>query len=309
MNIGDKVRFTHGKEQGIIRNKIDERTYEVEIEDGFLIPVLKNEIVRIASEESEKFTPQASIAALAPTSPTDGVFLAFDPFNDRIYSVILLNDTNNTILYTIGEQSNLGYKGIISGNLIPRTFTKIAEYKLADFEFWPEIIVQLLTFKQGDTTHHLPLEKKLKFNAVAFHKSKKNTKLLNKSTFLFQLDRDALKIDASKITEQIEKNTVVPIIQYRKPNIEVDLHIEKLTKDADFMQPQEMLYLQMTAFETSLENALATGMEQITFIHGTGNGTLKNEIHKKLAKNKSIKFFKDAQKEKFGYGATLVQLS
>lgn len=309
MNIGDKVRFTHGKEQGIIRNKIDERTFEVEIEDGFLIPVLKNEIVRIASEESEKFTPRATTTALAPTSPTDGVFVAFDPFNDRIYALMLLNDTNNTILFTIGEQSSLGFNGILSGTLGARTYTKISEYKLADFEFWPEIIAQLLIYKQGDASHNPPLEKKLKFNAVAFHKSKRNTKLLNKSTFLFQLDRDALKIDTSKIIEHIENNTVAAVISYTKPAFEVDLHIEKLTKDADFMQPQEMLYMQMNEFAKCLENALATGMDQITFIHGSGNGTLRNEIHKKLAKNKNIKFFKDAQKEKFGYGATLVQLS
>jgi dsDNA-specific endonuclease/ATPase MutS2 len=57
-----------------------------------------------------------------------------------------------------------------------------------------------------------------------------------------------------------------------------------------------------------LANALATDMEEITFIHGVGNGTLKNAIHKALARNKNIKFFQDAQKDKFGYGATFVRL-
>ena len=54
MKIGDKIRLLHDKEEGIIRRIIDSSTVEVEIEDGFLIPVLKNEIVPIAPEEKEE---------------------------------------------------------------------------------------------------------------------------------------------------------------------------------------------------------------------------------------------------------------
>jgi dsDNA-specific endonuclease/ATPase MutS2 len=49
-------------------------------------------------------------------------------------------------------------------------------------------------------------------------------------------------------------------------------------------------------------------MHEIIFIHGAGNGTLRKEIHRQLSRNKDIKFFEEAQKEKFGYGATLVRL-
>lgn len=311
MNIGDKVRFTHGKEQGIIRRKIDERTFEVEIEDGFLIPILKNEIVLVASEEANRFNPTTKpTSEEAPISPTDGIFIGFDPFNDRIYSLLILNDTNHNILFAINEKSLVNYKGILSGTLSARSFVKISEYKLNDFETWPELYVQWLTFSQGKAQYQAPLEKKLKFSPASFHKSKRHSKLLNRSVFLFQIDKDAIKIEPAKIMEQIEEHqSSAPIIEITKPTTEVDLHIEKLVKDHLALQPQEMLFIQMNHFEKSLENALASGMENIVFIHGTGNGTLKNEIHKKLAKNKLIKFFKDAQKEKFGYGATLVQLS
>ena len=310
MNIGDKVRFTHGKEQGIIRRKIDERTFEVEIEDGFLIPILKNEIVLVASEEAKKFNPSIKSTTDETTiSPTDGVFVAFDPFNDRIYSLLILNDTNNTLLFTVNEKHIATYKGIVSGTLAPRSFTKISEYKLNEFETWPELYVQWLTFSNGNSSYKAPLEKKLKFSAASFHKSKKHSKLINRSAFLFQIDKDAIKIEPTKILEQIEDHMNAPtVLAFSKPTDEIDLHIEQLVKDHQNMQPHEMLYLQIAHFEKSLENALASGMEQIIFIHGTGNGTLKNEIHKRLSKNKFIKYFKDAKKEKFGYGATLVQL-
>ena len=37
-------------------------------------------------------------------------------------------------------------------------------------------------------------------------------------------------------------------------------------------------------------------------------GWLRKEIHRQLSRNKDIKFFEDARKEKFGFGATLVRL-
>jgi dsDNA-specific endonuclease/ATPase MutS2 len=49
-------------------------------------------------------------------------------------------------------------------------------------------------------------------------------------------------------------------------------------------------------------------MDEIVFIHGVGNGVLKQEIQKKLAGNKNVAWFQDAQKEKFGYGATRIKI-
>ena len=54
MNIGDKVRLLHGTEEGVIRRIIDKRTVEIEIEDGFLIPVLRKEVVLISSDEDHE---------------------------------------------------------------------------------------------------------------------------------------------------------------------------------------------------------------------------------------------------------------
>jgi dsDNA-specific endonuclease/ATPase MutS2 len=50
-------------------------------------------------------------------------------------------------------------------------------------------------------------------------------------------------------------------------------------------------------------------MDEITFIHGIGNGVLRKEIHKYLSHLGNIKYFQDTQKSRFGYGATLVRIS
>ena len=89
---------------------------------------------------------------------------------------------------------------------------------------------------------------------------------------------------------------------------EVDLHIEALADDYLFLDNQEILDIQMSEFNTCLENAVVDGADQIIFIHGIGNGVLRNKIHKKLSQYPHIKYFEDARKEKFGYGATKVHL-
>ena len=100
-----------------------------------------------------------------------------------------------------------------------------------------------------------------------------------------------------------------PIKPLVAPPHEVDLHFEALRPNAPTdLSNTAIMREQLDAFEDALSRAIATGMHEIVFIHGTGNGTLRKEIHRQLSRNKDIKFFEDAQKEKFGFGATLVRL-
>ena len=91
------------------------------------------------------------------------------------------------------------------------------------------------------------------------------------------------------------------------PPLEVDLHIECLVPEGENVEVGDMLSIQIREFETRLDQAIASNVEEITFIHGIGNGILKGEIQKRLSKHPHIKYFKDARKERFGYGATTVK--
>ena len=80
MNIGDKVRMLHGTEEGIIRKIVDKRMVEVEIEDGFLIPVLKNEIVVIAPEEKKDLKSEIQYFQSDPTECIFENFSGIPPY-------------------------------------------------------------------------------------------------------------------------------------------------------------------------------------------------------------------------------------
>jgi hypothetical protein len=313
MRIGDKVRFLRSTGEGIIRRIIDQSTVEVEIEDDFLIPVLKNEVVIISQDEGiafreKRYEPQINEMEIGKTQ---GLYLAFIPFNDKQYSLNVINVSSMDIFLSISKEEHNRFDCIFANTIAAESYGKAGEFNIAAFDQWPGLVIQALYYKYGRSLLKDPLNKKLKFKASSFFKSKQQVPLLNKEGFVFRLDEEILKFNPEEIRDKMfESNT--PLVSsaktIEKPSAEIDLHIEKLVGDHSPFTPSEILNIQIKAFEKNLENALATGMEEIIFIHGAGNGVLKNHIHKQLSSNKEIKFFKDAQKEKFGYGATYVQL-
>ncbi|MBC8151491.1 MAG: DUF2027 domain-containing protein [Bacteroidetes bacterium] len=331
MNIGDKVRMLRAKEQGVVTRLLPGNQIEVEIEDGFRIPIMRSELVLVSPLEAERLMKQApGIEPQKPLLPTvvsnQGLYLAFVPQNDREVALFLVNNTDWDVPYTILEERGMLMRGLQSGLLKGKSQTKLNDYyALVKFEDWPTFVVQMLWFRAGNVALRPPLVKRLKARAETFHKNKANVPVVNQPGHLFQLDADekvtgeptpankmqpapALKADAIKAEMLAPKNDPVGIIVTR-PSAVVDLHVEALLPNGpDKRIPAELLELQLKTFEKTLENAVATGMNEITFIHGVGSGALRTELHRRLGKHPHVKFFEDAQKQKFGYGATKVAI-
>jgi hypothetical protein len=331
MNIGDKVRFLKGNEQGVITRLLVGDLIEVEIEDGFQIPVLRREVVVVSKEEDRYFPKdivappsEKKTAEIAPRkSPstgstpiaTQGIFLAFTEINDRQLALYLINNTDFHLPFTVGEEIDLEYKGIVTGMLTAKNSVKLKEVAVQDFEKWPALVVQLLFHRDAYFKLREPLIRKMKFKAATFFKSKKTAPVINKQAFLYQIDGADAPVQSKPIDVTVLKESMYEAqpsegkSQYVRPPQQVDLHIEHLTDQYDNMNKNEMLDLQLKTFEDHLDRAIATGMDEITFIHGIGSGALRNAIHKKLSKMTNIQYFKDAMREKFGYGATLVRIN
>lgn len=312
MRPGDKVRFLHSTGDGVIRKILDTKTVEVEIEDGFIVPALRSEIVVIHSHETNIAKGEES-AVESEGADNGALWFAFAPFNDKNYTLFILNESNKEILFTLGEEdAQKKYRGIYSGVLKSSSSVKITEVSIANFDHWPEYIFQGLQFQQGISEIKEPIFKRLKFKAATFFKSKQKISLLEKEAYAFKLEEGQLTVaDPKKIVEEMFSNKEPEPLTKKsltKPAKEVDLHIENLIDDFSKLSNAEILELQLKTFEKILDNAIAMGMEEIIFIHGVGNGVLRQNIHKSLSRNKNIQFFQDARKEKFGYGATSVKI-
>jgi len=89
--------------------------------------------------------------------------------------------------------------------------------------------------------------------------------------------------------------------------LEVDLHIEKLVKSFKHMTNFDILNLQVDTARGQLEFAIKNRIPRIVFIHGMGEGVLKEELDFLLGRYSEISF-QDANYRKYGLGATEVFL-
>jgi len=314
MKIGDKVRLVHGKESGIITRVIDAQLIEVEIEDGFRIPVAKREVTVISSEEG-LLTGKTSAPAVdqATTGKTlDGAIqIAFQAFNDRTHRVFLINERNCPLLFSCFKKTKQNTLLIQSGKLESNSILSLDEWNTNEFSSWPNLIFQFIYLLPSVEKIIQPYSTEINIKAEKFYKNKKHHPLLKGEANTWAIDSD-LKLDAKEI-EILTATLNNPIasanlLAFDEPESEIDLHIEKLDADWNSLTPMQIMHTQTTTFEKKLDQAIVCGMDEITFIHGVGNNVLKNELHKRLSKDKRIDFFKDAKKERFGYGATLVKL-
>ena len=101
------------------------------------------------------------------------------------------------------------------------------------------------------------------------------------------------------------KNVVLKIKERNAPKLEVDLHINQLMKNPKAIGKFEMLNLQLDTAKRQLDFAISKKIQKIVFIHGVGEGVLKEELGYMLRKYDNVKFY-DADYQKYGLGATEV---
>ena len=137
---------------------------------------------------------------------------------------------------------------------------------------------------------------------------------LLKEEFLVQenIDQELSLIDIAKLKSVKEFNSRVKISKSNKDYLkllekEVDLHITELIENPEGLSNFEMLNIQLEKFENELDDAIHKNMKKIIFIHGVGNGRLKQEIISRLNKTKGVTF-QDGSYKDYGFGATQVNI-
>lgn len=315
MNIGDKVRMLRGKEEGFITKIINDKLVEVEIEDGFRIPTLRSDLVIVSTEEANYFDKEEREEVPIASPPKGkiadaGFCLAFHPINDRDFSVFLINGSHSIVPFTVYYQRKEELVPKLAGHLAPSTHVKLDILSRTSFETWPEIIIQALRFSPKGKQVIAPLEKKFKFRAASFFKNEKIAPVIMKKSFIFEINTAETVTDVKKLNEKLLEGSSQSHISniLERPSSVVDLHIEKLVDNVEVIPKSAIINMQLQAFEKALDNAIASGLSEITFIHGVGNGVLRDNIHKRLSRHPNIAYYKDAMKEKFGYGATVVKI-
>ena len=91
----------------------------------------------------------------------------------------------------------------------------------------------------------------------------------------------------------------------KRTYIEFDLHIDKLHPNWKTLDKSNYLNYQISAAQGKLDFAIKKRIPHFVFIHGVGEGVLKQELHTILGRYDFL-VFEDAPYYKYGLGATLV---
>ena len=115
------------------------------------------------------------------------------------------------------------------------------------------------------------------------------------------------QVKAEKELPKKKNRQAVKPKERNTPKMEVDLHINQLTNSTRGMTNHEMLNLQLDTAKRQLEFAIRKRIQKVVFIHGVGEGVLKEELYYLFRRYENVKYY-DADYQKYGLGATEIYI-
>ena len=340
IKIGDRVKFLNDVGGGIVTGFIGKSKAKIKNEDGFEVPYPVSKLIRVddpalnkpdrAAEQPE--TSKLSVpkkkkskSKIIKGKDSPDFYFCFVPDDVRNIlsgeiALYLVNDSNFTLLYRYSHLKEGKFETVQRGLLRPNSKKELEVIDQSEFSDLPEYGFQLIFFRNVEKELHPPVTKTFKVNPVKFYKEKSFSSnfFFKTDALIYQISANILDTEIDKLTDEDfkkvirlkEKSEPVPIVKKTKPPeiIEVDLHIHELVDSAKGLENREIIEIQIEKVEREMRLAIESRAGRIVFIHGVGQGVLKQEVSR-LLKSKFPKYeFQDASFKEYGYGATMVIL-
>ena len=263
--------------------------------------------------------------------------LAFEPadvkrLSQTSFAAVLVNDSNYFLALTFLTRAsgtggwNLTYQGTLEPNMV----LDLANYTHEQVPALERIALQCVAFKK-DKEFELkaPVSVQRRLDLTKFYKLHcfRPGKYFDSPVLEYTLVTDDKPFRAAEIdAAAIEKSMLMPEAakdtrgRRRKvkqpeenpnkllPLQEVDLHIGELLDTTAGLDNKAMLDVQLQAVRKEMaRHARRTG-QKIVFIHGKGDGVLRNAVRSLLKKEYPKAEIQDASFREYGFGATLVTI-
>lgn len=330
---GDKVSFINEKQDGIIVKNLPGNKVMVAIEDGFEIEVFEKELVKTGGAQKTAKQPEQKIifpvtseisSNLIDTAAKGTISLTVVP--ESIGAVLtgaiehhLVNNTPYHLLFTFYSKEKSSWIGKEKGSIPSGESQFIFKSKREDLIDTSSFLIQGLLYADDELPGTGSFRKEtgiLLPDLQTLNKDFKGTTAYAKVTTLFSETAPIEEVDIKDLMEHYQKTSSKKQVaaEKKQPAVrpgtfinekEVDLHIEELVNDFAGLSNGEMVKIQLERFSKEMDNAMRNHFSRIVFIHGVGNGRLKQEIRKELRAYPGIAF-RDADHTKYGYGATEV---
>lgn len=346
MKIGDKVRFLNTTGGGIVKGFQGKNIVLIEDEEGFDIPVLIRETVVIEpahdAQVKQSTRPTAEVQQRAYTTPEkveeeykieetkEGealtILLAYLPIDIKSlsttdYECYLINDSNYYLSFNYMSRNENGWISRNTGLIEPNTKLFLEEFSKSELNDIEHICLQFFAYKKDKAfSIKNTYSVELRIDTVKFYKlhSFKENDYFEDSAILYQLvKRDLAEKEFTISAEEIERTIkdkdlrrprIQPIEKKKNSVIEIDLHSNELLENTNGLSSGDILEYQLSKFTEAMEENRRNKGQKIVFIHGKGDGILKNVIIKELKTKYKSAYYQDASFREYGYGATMVTI-
>lgn len=258
----------------------------------------------------------------AGAEETTGFYLAFVPSDQQWYitgeiEVRIVNHSRYDILYNfLLEDEDKDYFGFDYGSIEAGASVVIDNIEREALPDWIDGMVQIIIHSEEEA--FLPLQSNFHIKAGRFSSegSYQDSGLVSEKAIIYRLAEQkscrkvASKQEAAKIVEEPvvvkakehEKETLIGKHAVGPHAAVVDLHIGEIVDNIAGLSSHDMFLLQINYFVKTLESAMEHNFRKVTYIHGIGNGVLKNAIIEKLKEYEGLQN-KSASLADFGHGA------
>ncbi len=247
------------------------------------------------------------------------------------FSMYLINDCNYTMRYALltyaDEMCSLRHEGEIAAN----TKTLLEEITRNDLETLQHVTVQTIAFKHEKSFAPKPaLSVNLRIDAARFFKLNafKPNDFFNKNALVLDVVKDdraarSMFVDADELRDAMQSASSPARLeapaasgaerranakQQRPEVVEVDLHANSLFDTMAGLSPKDILEYQIKVVRDTLNAHAKHRGQRIVFIHGKGEGVLRNALLKELRTHYRQCRVQDASFQEYGYGATMVTM-
>lgn len=320
----DQAAFDKGKASGEVERRED-KVGSVRPQEKPLPPVEE-------TERGEKLNLTLAF------EPADAKKLSSTSFN-----AVLINDSNYSLTFTFLRRAadERGWTVAYSGDVEPQELIDLAQYTHETLGAIERVAIQAIASKNGKPfTLKAPVSAVRKLDLTKFHKlhcfrpgAYFDTPVLEFPLVTDDLPVKTAEVDAGRMRQSIgarkpsdkaelaelskkyrtdsgrdKKKPADPASNPHKllPPVEVDLHIGELVDSVAGLDNAAMLRLQLDTVEKTMKAHSRRIGQKIIFIHGKGEGVLRDAVWKLIRKQYPKADLQDASFQEYGFGATLV---
>lgn len=257
------------------------------------------------------------------------VLIAFVPVNIKEISstrfeAYIVNDCNYYVNYSFMSGENSTWNLRSTGVVEPNTKVFLEEFGHEDLNSLERIAVQMFAYKEDKPFMMKPaVSVDLRIDTTKFYKlhTFKDSLFFDESALEYYVVKDdvvtrPLVVSADELKKAMYEKADAdrPVRQPARSDkkterdaiIEVDLHAAEILDSTAGLSAGDIKEYQLGIFRKTMDEHIKEKGRRIVFIHGKGEGILRNAIISELKHKYKSCIYQDASFQQYGFGATMV---